>query len=283
MIKVLKAGLQTTVQDLGRFGYRNYGVPISGVMDSISANIANGLLNNEKDSAVLEITLLGPILEFQAATSIAITGAEMSVSLNNTSILNYKSYFVNKGDVLQFGRLKKGVRSYLAVKGGFQTTTVLGSKSYYDGITSSALIIKNDVIPFHSAINAIVERKGVIKANKQFYDCNELEAYQGPEFDLFSPKEHSKLLTTDYTVSNRINRMGYRLEEFVLPHEKRMITGPVLPGTVQLMPSGQLIVLMKDAQTTGGYPRIFQLTEKSIAILAQKSTGNHITFKITSY
>lgn len=283
MIKVLKAGLQTTVQDLGRFGYRKYGVPVSGVMDSISANIANGLLNNESEAAVLEMTILGPALEFQVATSIAITGAEMSATLNNTSILNYKVYAVKKGAILKFGKLRKGVRAYLAVKGGFQTAIVLGSKSYYDGITSSALVVKHDVLSFHSEGKAILAKKGVIKAENQFYDFNELEAYPGPEFDLFSEKEHSKLLTMHYTISNRLNRMGYRLEEFVLPHEKRMITGPVLPGTVQLMPSGQLIVLMKDAQTTGGYPRIFQLTEKSIAILAQKKTGDQITFKIISY
>lgn len=283
MIKVLQPGLFTTVQDLGRFGYRNYGVPVSGAMDTISANIANALLNNNKHDAVLEATLMGPSLAFKAATSIVITGAEMSPTLNGISIFNYKVYSLKIGDILKFGKLKTGTRAYLAVKGGFQTETILGSKSFYDGITSTAMVSKNDELPFDIDVSSSVNKKGLINTKKPFFDCNNLKVYAGPEFDLFQTEDQKKLLAGLYTISTRINRMGYRLEEEVLPHKKSIITGPVMPGTVQLMPSGQLIVLMKDAQTTGGYPRVFQLTEKSVSILAQKKSGDQFTFEMIDY
>lgn len=283
MIKVLQPGLFTTVQDLGRFDYRNCGVPVSGAMDAISANIANALLNNNKNDAVLELTLMGPTLAFQATTYIVITGADMSPTLNSISILNYKVYLVNKGDILNFGQLKAGTRAYLGVKDGFQTETILGSKSFYDGITSTAMLGKNDELPINVNDNYSIEKKGLINTRKPFFNCNQLEAYAGPEFDLFQPEAQKKLVAALYTISIRNNRMGYRLEEEVLPHKKSIITGPVLPGTVQLMPSGQLIVLMKDAQTTGGYPRVFQLTEKSISMIAQKKSGDQFTFEMIDY
>ncbi len=280
MIKVLHPGLQTSVQDLGRIGFRKFGVPKSGAMDAISAGFANAILNNDSNDAVLEITLHGPKLEFIEATHIVISGAEMSAKLNNTTISNYKIYKINKGDIISFGKLTKGTRSYLAVKGGFQTETVLKSKSFYEGITKKGILSKNDEIPFKSRNHEIIQNNSVVNNKVQFYETLVIEVAKGPEYDLFSSEEIKKLFKTSFTVSARNNRMGYRLEEVVNPHSKSIITSPVLPGTVQLVPSGELIVLMKDAQTTGGYPRVFQLTEKAIAILAQKKAGDQFNFKL---
>ena len=131
MLKVLKAGFYTTLQDLGRFGYRDKGVPVSGVMDIIVVRAANGLLENEDTASVLEITMTGPTLEFETDTYIAISGAEMSATLNNESISNYKVYKISAGDILSYGRLTKGFRGYLAVKDGFKSKEVLGSRSQY--------------------------------------------------------------------------------------------------------------------------------------------------------
>ena len=114
----------------------------------------------------------------------------------------------------------------------------------------------------------------------QFFETTEIDVFKGPEFELFTAKELEKLLSNVHTISNKSNRMGYRMEETMVLHNKSMITSPVLPGTVQLTPSGQLIILMKDAQTTGGYPRVFQLTEKSIAIMAQKKAGDIININL---
>jgi len=277
MIRVLQPGLFTSVQDLGRFGYRNLGIPVSGTMDRISAGFANALLNNHQNDAVLEITMQGPILEFTHPTTIIITGAEMAPKINNKAILNYKLYKIKMGDILTFGQLTKGLRCYLGIIGGFKTEKVLKSRSFYAGITSKGYLQKNDTIEYIEEI--INNNKGtnpVINNKIQFYETTEIDVFKGPEFELFTAKELEKLLSNAHTISNNTNRMGYRMEETMVLHNKSMITSPVLPGTVQLTPSGQLIILMKDAQTTGGYPRVFQLTEKSIAIMAQKKAGDII-------
>lgn len=280
MIEVLHPGLHTSVQDNGRFGYRNLGVPYSGCMDQISAEFGNALLNNKKDTAVIEVTLQGPKLLFKSSTNIVVTGADLSPKINNIVITNYKIYEVKSGDILSFGKLIKGTRAYIAVSGGFNTATLLNSKSYYKGITKNSTLQKNDRLLIGDFKKFKFNNKGVVNNRIQFYETNQIEVFKGPEFDLFSTNELQKIIQKTFTISNQNNIMGYRLEEVVKSHKKSMITSPVLPGTVQLTPSGQLIVLMKDAQTTGGYPRIFQLTEKSIAILAQKKASDTIYFSI---
>ena len=278
MINVLHPGMYSTIQDMGRIGYRKYGVPVSGAMDSISANYTNALLNNQRNDAVMEITMIGPKLKFKATTDIVISGAEMSAKINNVPILNYKVYAINENDILSFGKLIKGVRCYLGVKNGFQTTSVLKSRSFYSNITAEMIIKKDDIIPFKHQKSKTTANKGLIKPNTHFFDTDQLHVYKGPDFELFTLNEQCKLLSTLNTVTPNNNRMGYRFKENMVKHSISMLTSPVIPGTVQLMPSGNLIVLMKDAQTTGGYPRVFQLTEKSIAILAQKKANDKVRF-----
>ncbi|MFD1294089.1 biotin-dependent carboxyltransferase family protein [Lutibacter holmesii] len=278
MIKVLRPGLQSSIQDLGRFHYRKYGVPMSGTMDAISAGLANGLLNNDENAAVIEITLSGPKLEFTVSTTAVITGAEMSPVLNNLPISNYKVFKVEPGDILSFGKLIKGARCYLAVKGGFQSPKVLGSRSFYKGITQQERFVKQDIIAFNTNKNNNLLNKGVVNNKQQFYETENIKVTKGPELELFTLKEQQDILSRIHTISNKSNRMGYRLNEQLVPHDFTIITSPVLPGTIQIVPSGHLIILMKDGQTTGGYPRIFQLTEKSIAILAQKKSGDQFKF-----
>ena len=280
MIKVLKPGIYTTIQDLGRFGYRNQGVPVSGSMDSISAGFANALLNNNANDALIEITLSGPKLVFTGLTNIVLTGAEMCPQLNGEQIQNYRVYKVVDGDILSFGELKRGLRCYLAVHGGLDSETVLNSKSFYKDITPQFCLKKNDILSYKSGVNEIENHESNIKNMSQFYETDTLEVFNGPDFDLFSSKEQEKILTDAYTVSKDNNRMGYQIEEISVVHTKSIITSPVLPGTIQLTPAGKLIILLKDAQTTGGYPRVLQLTEKSISILAQKNVGDKLCFDL---
>ena len=280
MIKVLQPGMYSTMQDAGRTGYRKFGVPVSGAMDSISANLANALLNNHENDAVMEITMTGPKLLFKAATNIVISGAEMSAKINNIPIPNFKVYPVNENDILSFGRLLKGVRSYLGVKSGFQTATILNSRSFYPNITPERSIKKGDVIPFHRRDNIVEKFAGLINPKRHFFDNDCLDVNKGPDIELFTLAEQKKILSSVHTVTASNNRMGYRFNEIVVEHSKSIITNHVIPGTIQLMPSGNLIALMKDAQTTGGYPRVFQLTEKSIAILAQKKMGDQLHFTL---
>lgn len=278
MLKVLKSGFYTTVQDTGRFQLRNKGVPVSGVMDNISALKANTLLENDSSDAVLEITMTGPTLVFEEETYIVLAGAEFSATLNNEPIQNYKVYQINIGDILSYGRLEKGFRAYLAVKGGFKTASTLDSRSFFKPISKENRVKDRDVIPFD--YNKLFKPKiSEIKIDS-FLDDTILEVYKAPEFDLLTDKQLEGLFAKDFTVAKENNRMAYQLEEKINSHEISMLTSATLPGTVQLTPSGKLIILMKDGQTTGGYPRILQLSDKAISILAQKREGNMVSFKL---
>ncbi|AZQ58353.1 biotin-dependent carboxyltransferase [Maribacter sp. MJ134] len=278
MLKVLKSGFYTTVQDLGRFNFRNKGVPVSGVMDQLSVFKANTLLENDTTDAVLEITMTGPTLIFEEETYITLAGAEMSATLNNMPIQNYKVYRINIGDILSYGRLDKGFRAYLAVKGGFRLQSILSSFSLYRPITRENRLKDGDVVPFE--YNKLFKPKILEIKVDSFLEETVLEVYRAPEYDLLQEEQLAQLFDGDFTVAKENNRMAYQLEECINGHTINMLTSATLPGTVQLTPSGKLIVLMKDGQTTGGYPRILQLSDKAIAILAQKRAGSKIAFKL---
>ncbi|WP_036153899.1 5-oxoprolinase subunit C family protein [Maribacter forsetii] len=278
MLKVLKAGFYTTIQDAGRFHYRNKGVPVSGVMDEISVFKVNSLLENEESAAVLEITMTGPTLIFEKETYMALGGAKMSATLNNLPIQNYKVYMINKGDILSFGRLEKGFRSYLAVKGGFTSKQVLGSRSFYQPITKYNRLTDNDAVPF--AVQEDFQPKISEIKVASFLDDSVLEVNKAPEFDILTDKQLEEIFSRTFTVAHENNRMAYQLSETIQAHTISMLTSATIPGTVQLTPAGKLIVLMKDGQTTGGYPRAVQLTDRAICILAQKKGGDIISFKL---
>lgn len=281
MVNVLRSGFFTTVQDTGRFGYRDRGVPVSGVMDAFSALQVNTLLENDRDAALLEITMTGPTLEFQEDTYIAMGGAEMLATLNNEKIEDYRVYKINKGDVLAFGKLQKGFRVYLGIKDGFKTEPALGSRSFYRPITTSDSIKAGSILPY-SPCKAFEPKISKIKLDTVL-DDRSLEVYRGPEFERLTDRQLDRLFSNKFTIAKENNRMAYQLNEEIEGIEggrSSMLTSATLPGTVQLTPTGKLIVLMKDGQTTGGYPRILQLSDRSISILAQKRMGDPIFFTL---
>ncbi|WMI65370.1 biotin-dependent carboxyltransferase family protein [Aestuariibaculum sp. YM273] len=283
MIKVLKQGFYTSIQDFGRFNCQQYGVPYSGVMDRYSAGLANAILGNAPDLAVIEMTVLGPALQFECNTFICVTGADISPKINNENIQKNKPVEINKGDVLSFGRLKKGVRGYLAVLGGILSEEVLGSRSMYKGVTEQGVLLKNDYIEI--GVNNLFKanKNSSVKVKVDDFKGGVLEVFKGPEFDLLTPEQQSILTSSKFTISKNNSRMAYQFEESFENNLEPIITSPVLPGTVQLTPSGQLIVLMRDCQTTGGYPRVLQLKESSINCLSQKFTGDKMQFKMLEY
>ncbi len=282
MIKVLKSGFFTTIQDLGRFGFRDIGVPVSGAMDNYSAKLGNLILGNQDDSAILEITMGNCCLFFKSQTHICITGADCTAKINNKAIALNCAIKVNRNDTLSFHSPIYGVRTYLAVKGGFQTEKVLGSRSYYENITSISRVQNNDNLLIHGDSFSITDSFASIKINNLHFTSTQIQIYKGPEYELLNVVQKESLLNQKYTVSNENSRMGYLLKEKVPNQLESMLTSAVLPGTVQLTPSGKLIVLMRDCQVTGGYPRILQLTENAINRLAQKTTGDQFEFDIIS-
>ena len=280
MIKVIDPGFYTSIQDLGRFGAQNFGVPISGCMDQCSADIANKIIGNNSLEALIELTMTGCCLKFENNTTIAITGSDMSPKLNGLSIDMFSVIEVKYGDILSFGRIKYGFRTYIAFRGGINSEKVMESKSMYVGLTKNFKINKNDVIYLNDS-NPLLNKKHEPSLKKLILS-DEIECYKGPEYSKLTTQNKQKLLSTQFSISNNHNRMGYVLYQKIKNTIKPIITSHVMPGTVQLTPGGDIIILMRDSQTTGGYPRILQLTNKSIDFVAQKKTGSLIKFSINN-
>ncbi len=279
MLKVNKSGFFTSVQDLGRFGFRHMGVPVSGAMDQASASLANAMLENEENAAVLEITMTGPLLEFEKATWIAISGANLSPQLNGKDIENHSVHKVNAGDTLAFGKHIDGLRGYLAVKNGFQTPSILNSRSFYSPITEQDHLLARAEVPYDEVMEFEPKVTHIIRGDIDKFKT--LNVSPGPEFDVLSGEQKELLFKNKFTIAKENNRMAYQLEESIGEHTHAMLTSATLPGTVQVTPGGKLIILMRDGQTTGGYPRILQLTEEAIDRLAQKTFGDTISIKLS--
>lgn len=283
MVRVLKPGFYSTIQDIGRFGFQEYGVPYSGVLDAYAASVANMLLGNPKNTAVMEITMTGPILQFDNETIICLSGADMSPMLNGVPVANNKAIKVPNNAVLSFGKLKSGFRTYLAVMGGFKTEEIMQSRSMFKGVTTSHVLAKGDMLDVKNIVKSLVDKHASIKFNNSYLKSNMVEVFKGPEFDRLSERQQKFLLTHEFYVSKDNNRMAYQLEDFLENNLEAIITSLVLPGTVQLTPSGRLIVLLRDCQTTGGYPRVLQLKESAMDIMAQKYTGSKINFGLVEW
>ena len=283
MIEVLKAGFYSTIQDLGRVGYREFGVPISGAMDRFSAKLANRLLGNDINDAVLEITLTGPTLNFNCNTTICITGANMNPKVNEEPILLNHRISVKFGDILSFGKLELGYRTYIAVGGGFQSPIIMKSRSMYPNVTATSKLEAHVILAIKEDRDMSIASYAAIKLRNDHFANTNLEVLKGPEFEALPAKLQEELAAMMFTVSKNNNRMGYQFVETLENAIPSILTAPVLPGTVQLTPSGNLIVLMRDGQISGGYPRIMQLTEESINVLAQKKVGDSVCFQFKTY
>ncbi|NJW51306.1 biotin-dependent carboxyltransferase family protein [Salinimicrobium sp. CDJ15-91] len=281
-VEILQAGLFSSIQDRGRFGFREFGVPASGAMDQQAAGMANLLLRNHPDAAVLEITLQGPKMKFSAPVQIAVTGANLSPELDQRPLDNYRLYNVEAGQVLSFGKRKSGYRAYLAIKGGFQTKQVMGSRSWSPGITEFRRLENGMKLPFLEAELSSASSFSAVKADSYLTSAI-IEAFPGPEFQLLKTSEKEALQKWHFSAAMESNRMGIQFQEKLENSLEPILTGPILPGTVQLTPSGTLIALMRDGQTTGGYPRIFQLSEMGINTLAQKLPGEELQFKLLGF
>jgi biotin-dependent carboxylase-like uncharacterized protein len=280
MIKVLKPGFFNTIQDKGRFGFASFGVPVSGVMDGYSADIANSILNNSLEAAVIEIIFGNCEFQFSCATFICISGGDFLPKINQKPIKLNKKISVSKHDILSFGKINFGARSYLAVLGGMQSEKKLKSRSFYKGITKNFALIKGLEIPIRENITDVLTSNASIKIDDLHFNATDLICTKGPEFELLNTHQQKRLLENSFSISKDVSRMGYRLNELIENDVPTLLTSSVLPGTVQLTPSGTLIILTRDCQVTGGYPRILQLSEKANNILSQKTVGQKIDFSL---
>ena len=270
MVEVLKTGFYDTIQDLGRFGVQQYGIPYSGAMDLYAAKVANTILGNSELDAVLEITIIGPELKFHCSTEIALSGADLSAKLNGKSIKLNTCVQIVENDILSFGARNYGCRCYLAVKYGFQTEFILNSYSMYQTVTQNYRLKKGDQLSIREYKLKKDHPTASLRVHSKYINTYELEALKGPEFSSLSKFTKNALFSTEFTISKDSNRMAYQVNETLENKIQPIMSSLVLPGTIQLTPSGQLLILMRDCQTTGGYPRILQISEASINTLSQK-------------
>ena len=275
MIKVIQTGLFTTIQDGGRHGYRNIGIPTSGFMDQENAWAANIIVDNDREESLFEITLTGPTLIFNGNYVISITGGDFNPLINELPVKMYQPINVKLGDTLKINNTKNGARCYLAISGGIDVKSIFGSKSFFSNISESYYLRKGDEIKISNNSNSKILKKNKFK----FKLKKSMDVFKGPEFDLLSIKVKKILFKNEFTIRTN-SRMGYNLEEKVQIGIKSIISSPVMPGTVQLTPSGKMIILHRDCQTTGGYPRILQLNKSSLNHLAQIKSNEKIKFSL---
>ncbi|WP_439482208.1 biotin-dependent carboxyltransferase family protein [Cyclobacterium plantarum] len=281
-IRLKKAGVMSTIQDSGRSGFAALGVPQSGPMDLDSFMLANRLMRRPSGAACLELYMGGVEMIFDTATQVVFTGAVGKITYQGTSFSGNQIIHVHKGEVLTIAPPAKGQWAYMAINGNFAADQVLGSRSFYPGITQKAKFANNDRIVFYPKSEDIPNDHAKIKP-LIFTEYQCLEAYPGPSFAQLNEQQRRQLGQNTFTLSQAQSRMGIQLEEKMIHELKELISAPVYPGTVQLTPSGKLIVLMKDAQVTGGYPRILQLSWNSLSKLAQLRPSGKIRFKILFY
>ena len=281
-VEFLTPGLFTSLQDFGRTGYRRWGIPHGGALNRDAATKANLLLNNPKETTVLEITSLGPKLLFHDSTSLAIAGGQIRLALNDEPLSQQTIINIKKGDVLSLGKITQGARVYMAIRNGFIQDSIFGSASKVAGLQKSMRFEKGDILNFkpsanRSAANARIKLSET--SNSDLIDC-----FAGPEYVLLNQEQQIALTNIKFSISATATRMAFPLAPIskLLSHNFSLLTGPVIPGVVQLTPEGKLIVLMRDAQTTGGYPRVLTLTENSINKLSQKRIGQTFTFSLVT-
>ncbi|MCP3028032.1 biotin-dependent carboxyltransferase family protein [Halobacillus sp. A5] len=293
MMKIIKDGLLTLVQDLGRTGYQKYGVIASGSMDTFAHRIGNLLVGNEEKEAVIEVTLLGPVIEFHEDAVLSICGGDLSPAIDNEEITMWKPILVKKGAKLTFGKPRTGCRAYIAIAGGLDIPVVMGSRSTYMrakiGGHNGRALQTEDVIHFKESFNldtgarSFVEKDWTVARSliPEYSHRPTISLIEGPQFSWFDEKSLQTLFSTSFKVSSQSDRMGFRMEgeSLSLKEPRELISEAVSFGSIQVPNDGNPIILLADRQTTGGYPKIGQVASIDLPILCQMKPGEQLRFK----
>ena len=286
----LKAGLESSIQDIGRFGQMQNGVSQSGAMDQTAMEMANWLVSKPLHSPVIEITLLGPIIRFESDMCIAICGAQFNCSINGKRVANDETIAVKNRDILTFKKLQKGLRAYLAFTGelhldnekmlptlGSYSTHMTAKFGGYKGRSfennDHLQIVQNDLAPF----------KKITHEFKFYYSGSYLlRCVPSIESHTYSQQQIEQFYTQDFTVTPASNRMGIRLGGLPIAYEQQadVISSGLTQGSIQIPPSGQPIISSVDGQTIGGYPRIANVISADLSTLGQLKSGDKVRFAL---
>lgn len=292
-LEVLEAGLQTTVQDLGRRGYQGLGVPVAGAIDAPSLRAANRLVGNPDGAAALECTVTGPKLRVLRPLVLAVAGADLEPFLDRADLGRWKvpawcSFFARPGQVLSFAGRASGARAYLAVSGGLDVPKVLGSCSTFllsglGGLGGRALR-SGDVLYGKGSERRVAGRFWPEKLRPPMTGEATVRVVLGPQADYFDPEAIATLLSSEYAIAPSSDRMGCRLEGPAIVHKeaKEIVSDGMFTGAVQVPPDGKPIVMLADRATTGGYPKIGGVIAADLPRVGQLVPGDRLRFRRVS-
>ena len=286
--RITKPGILTTVQDLGRYGGQRFGINSNGVMDTAAARLINAALGNDDFDAVLEMHFPAPVIEFGNDTTIAIGGADFDAEIDGVHVRNWSVHAIVKGAVLSFTNRSSGNRAYLAVRGGVQVDEWLGSRS--TNLTAGLgghlgrRLIAGDILACSAESRRISEVTIGSSIIPRYSRFPTVRVVPGSEFDILTATGERAFVGGGFILTKDCNRMGYRLSGKPLDvlDSSPMVSTGVNFGTIQLLPDGQMIILMADHQTSGGYPRIGNVIAVDLPILAQCGPGDGVGFELIS-
>jgi len=291
VFQVLSPGFLTTVQDKGRFGYRSIGMPVAGALDQYSYRVANLLVGNDQDAACLEITFLGPTLRALDSAVIALTGGAFQATLNEQPLPQWQAVEVKENDIITISEAKVGARGYLAVAGGFDVPMVMGSRSTYirgkiGGFQGRPFQAGDELevgLPLREPrhyIGKFIPSEYIPKYNAS--GIVTLRVIMGPQENCFSQKGLQDFLMSTYTVTSESDRMGCRLGGTSVEHlskdHAQIISDGIPLGAVQIPGDGMPIIMLADAQTTGGYPKIATVCTVDLPLVSQCKPGDEVHF-----
>ncbi len=288
-----KPGILTTVQDLGRQGYRRFGINPGGVMDRCAARLINILLGNDENDAVLEMHFSAAQMVFESDAIFALGGADLGAEIDGEPLDNWRPIFAPKNSTLTFSRKNTGHRAYLAVKGGLKLEKWLGSSgtnltACIGGVDGQKLIAGDrlGLLQTHNRPQRDISHVQVSPSLIPYYSrFPTVRVMAGAEYELLSGPWRELFTGQDYSISNASDRMGFRLsgEPISLHQPLELLSSAVDFGTIQLLPDGQLIVLMADHQTTGGYPRIAHVVSQDLPLMSQLGPGDKVGFHLIQH
>jgi antagonist of KipI len=289
MIDVLDGGFFTTVQDLGRYGYQRYGVPVSGAMDPFAFRVANLLVGNSPSAAALEMTLTGPRLRFLCDTVIAVTGADIGAQLDGQPLPRWQPVAAGDGGVLEFGTARDGLRAYLAISGGIDVPVVLGSRSTFagaglGGFQGRALRAGDCLSTCAGSLDRVEGRSFTSDQVPAYGHDHAVRVMLGPQDDAFTPEGIDAFLSATYVVTPKSDRVGCRLEGPRIAHKGSadIVSDGIPFGAIQVAGDGLPMILVADRGTTGGYTKVATVISADLPRVAQALPGDRISFRRVS-
>lgn len=291
-LKIIKTGLLDTIQDGGRFGHQHLGINPTGAMDRYAMQVANMLVGNETGEAVIELHFPAGVFMFTQPSLIALSGADLSASINGEPVPFLHAIIVGKNDVLQFHKPINGARAYLAIAGGLVIDQWMNSCSTHlkakAGGYNGRNLLKGDEILLRQERSFAPPKENFTvlpwQADTKWADpSKEILVLSGHEWERLSTESKENFTMTAFVITQQSDRMGYRLNNIPLPvmTNEEVISSGVSFGTIQLLPDGKLIILMADHQTTGGYPRVAHVVTAHHSRLAQMRAGDKLHFRLT--